>query len=90
MPDINALILGVLMTVSENKVVVYMGKVIFLSFTFNWFLVYWIGVYHHRRTISLYPLFHLCLPIFNIIIRAYTMVTIKEKKWGGSRAEPLP
>jgi hypothetical protein len=85
MPDVNGILLGTLTVNASDRKLHYVGLLLLLVFAVNWSLLSWIADRKGRNTMFMYPLFHICLPIFNILVRVYTMLTLSKRTWGGAR-----
>jgi cellulose synthase/poly-beta-1,6-N-acetylglucosamine synthase-like glycosyltransferase len=85
MSDIHGLLLAVLLLGLDDRNLSRLGVLSFLVFVGNWSLLSLISKQKGRSTMFLYPLFHVCLPFFNILVRLYAMSTLQKRTWGGAR-----
>lgn len=84
-PDMHGLSLGIILLRINDRSLQYIGLALCLGILCNWSILLWIGKRKRRTTILLFPLFIIGLPFFNMLVRTHAMMTIRERRWGGSR-----
>lgn len=84
-PDVYSLSLGIILLQLNDRNLQCIGLALCLGISVNWSILLWMGKRKGRPTTMLFPVFIVCLPFFNMFVRAFTMMTIRERSWGGSR-----
>ena len=83
--DFHALSLGIILIQTVDRHTQYSGLALCLAVLLNWSILLWVGKRKGRSSTLLYPMFLVCMPFFNMLVRTYTLMTVRKRSWGGSR-----
>jgi hypothetical protein len=86
MPDLHGILLAFTLINMTDRSLHCVGIALFTVSFGNWALLSWVGLQKGRASVVVYPLFQIFLPVFNVMVRIYTMMTVRQRTWGGSRA----